>query len=128
MTGEGIAQALETGMAAAAAIVEAGPGRPGRAAVRYRRRVRWGLMVDDNLSRNLSRVLAHRRGADGSLALVDTAAWCQRNFARWMFEDYPRAVLVTPHRWQRSLFHRPGAYAGSAGGPERTPPDNPGQG
>ena len=28
-------------------------------------------------------------------------AWTRRNFARWMFEDYPRAALLTPSRWRR---------------------------
>lgn len=111
MTGEGIAQALETGEMAARAVLAAGPDRPGAAHERYRRQVRWGLAVDDSLSRFLSRVLARRRGADGSLALVDTAAWCRRNFARWMFEDYPRAALVTPHRWRRRMFTSPGAFS-----------------
>ncbi|MDQ1398266.1 MAG: menaquinone-9 beta-reductase, partial [Acidimicrobiaceae bacterium] len=36
--------------------------------------------------------------------------WTRRNFVRWMFEDYPRAVLATPHRWQRRMFHGSGAY------------------
>ena len=36
--------------------------------------------------------------------------WGRRNFARWMFEDEPRAVLLTPSRWHRGLLRRPGAY------------------
>jgi hypothetical protein len=36
--------------------------------------------------------------------------WTRRNFVRWMFEDYPRAVLATPHRWQRHMFYGSGAY------------------
>jgi hypothetical protein len=31
-----------------------------------------------------------------------------------MFEDYPRAVVLTPARWRRGLFHQSGAYAESA--------------
>jgi hypothetical protein len=42
---------------------------------------------------------------------VDLTRWTRRNFARWMFEDYPRAVVLTPDRWQRGVFTRPGAYA-----------------
>jgi geranylgeranyl reductase family protein len=111
MTGEGIAQALETGEMAARAAVRAGPGRPSVAAARYRRQVHWGLAVDDRLSRDLSRVLNRPTGSARALRIVDAAGdWGQRNFARWMFEDYPRALLVTPHRWARGILHRPGAY------------------
>jgi flavin-dependent dehydrogenase len=111
MTGEGIAQALETAQLAARAIVDAGPHRPAAAAARYHRQIRWGMAVDDRLARDLSRVLEHPRGANGALRLADGGEWRRRQFARWMFEDYPRAVLVTPHRWRRRLFRRPGAFA-----------------
>jgi hypothetical protein len=30
-----------------------------------------------------------------------------------MFEDYPRAVLVTPHRWHRRLLHGRGPFPAS---------------
>jgi menaquinone-9 beta-reductase len=113
MTGEGIAQALETGEMAAQAAAGAGPDRPTLAAARYRRRIRWGLAVDDRLSRDLSRVLARPGGSAGALNIVDTSGeWARRHFARWMFEDYPRALPVTPHRWARGMFHRSGAYQG----------------
>ncbi|MGH9054497.1 MAG: NAD(P)/FAD-dependent oxidoreductase [Acidimicrobiales bacterium] len=110
MTGEGIAQALETGEMAARAVACAGPGNYGAAATRYGRQVRWGLAVDDRLARALSAVLARPRGASGSLRIADATGWGRRDFARWMFEDYPRAVLATPHRWERGMFGRPGAY------------------
>ena len=114
MTGEGIAQALETGEAAARAIARHGPGDPSGAANRYTRVVRWSLAVDDRLSKKLSAVLARPGGSGRALALVDRSDWRRRNFARWMFEDYPRAVLVTPHRWQRRMLSRPGAYVALA--------------
>jgi geranylgeranyl reductase family protein len=116
MTGEGIAQALETAELAARAISWAGPSRPDAAASRYRRQIRWGLAVDDRLARDLSRVLAHPRGAMGALRIADGARR-RRHFARWMFEDYPRAVFVTPHRWRRRLFTSPGAFASVQGRP-----------
>jgi geranylgeranyl reductase family protein len=110
MTGEGIAQALETGEEAARAIAAAGPQRPADAAARYRRVVQTGMAVDDRLAQLLSKVLARPGGSDRALGLVDKTDWGRRNFARWMFEDYPRAVLATPHRWRRRTFSRPGAY------------------
>ncbi|HEY3810795.1 MAG TPA: geranylgeranyl reductase family protein [Acidimicrobiales bacterium] len=115
MTGEGIAQAMETAELAARAITTAGPDQPAAAAARYQRQIRWGLAVDDRLARDLSGVLAHRRGARGALRIVDTGGWSRRHFARWMFEDYPRAVLVTPHRWRRHLLGRRGAFAAAPG-------------
>jgi flavin-dependent dehydrogenase len=111
MTGEGIAQALETGEAAANAAAAAGPGNPSAASTRYRRQIRFGMAIDDHLAANLSRVLAHRRGSSKALSIVNSSAWSRKNFARWMFEDYPRAALVTPHRWHRGMFSRPGAYS-----------------
>jgi hypothetical protein len=44
------------------------------------------------------------------LALVNTNNWTRTNFARWMFEDEPRAVIFTPRRWHRKFLKRPGAY------------------
>lgn len=113
MTGEGIAQALETGELAARAVAAAGPGNPVAASCRYARQLRWGMSVDDRLARALSKVLASPSGSGKALALADTSAWCRRNFARWMFEDYPRAVLATPHRWSKAMFTSPGAYLSS---------------
>ncbi len=111
LTGEGIGQAIVTGRLAAEAIVTAGALRPEDAAARYTRAVREHLVADHRLSAFLGRVLAHRRGADGALAVLDHAgSWGRRNFARWMFEDEPRALLATPRRWHRQVLRRPGAF------------------
>jgi geranylgeranyl reductase family protein len=101
MTGEGIGQALETGELAARAVLAGGPDRPAEVAAWYRRTVRAGMAVDDRLATALSRVLSHGRGARGAVRFTSATGWTRRNFARWMFEDYPRAVVVTPHRWRR---------------------------
>jgi flavin-dependent dehydrogenase len=111
MTGEGIAQALDTGVLAGRAVAAAGPTEPADAARRYVRRVRSGLSVDQRLSEFLSRMLAHPGGSDRALAMLERNSRFKRAFARWMFEDYPRAVLVTPKRWKRHLLSGPGAYA-----------------
>jgi flavin-dependent dehydrogenase len=111
MTGEGIAQALETGALAGRAVAAAGPTQPAEAARLYVRRVRSGLSVDQRLSELLSRVLAHPSGSDRALAVLERNSRFKPAFARWMFEDYPRAVLVTPKRWKRHLLSGPGAYA-----------------
>jgi hypothetical protein len=55
-------------------------------------------------------VLGSRVGARAALRAVDLTDWTRRNFARWMYEDYPRALLLTPRRWRRGMFTGPGAY------------------
>jgi menaquinone-9 beta-reductase len=111
MTGEGIGQAVLTGRLAAESIVVAGALRPDLARVAYERAVRHHLVADHRMSAALSRVLTHERGVRGAIRLLSSNAWTRRNFARWMFEDYPRAVLFTPRRWSRQMFTRPGAYS-----------------
>jgi geranylgeranyl reductase family protein len=110
MTGEGIGQALLTGRLAAEAIL-GGPGQPDRVAHTYQRSVRHHLVADHRMSALLGRVLARQRGARGSMAiLAHSGNWGRRNFARWMFEDEPRAVALTPSRWHRRFLARPGAF------------------
>jgi menaquinone-9 beta-reductase len=117
MTGEGIGQALLTGRLATEAILAAGPADPGAVGARYERSVRHHLVADHRMSKLLGRVLAHQRGARGSMAiLAHSGAWGRRNFARWMFEDEPRAIALTPSRWHRRLLARPGAMFDAAAG------------
>jgi menaquinone-9 beta-reductase len=110
MTGEGIGQALLTGRLAAAAIATAGARRPDAARRCYERDIRHHLVADHRMSRVLGRALASERGARGAIRVVDASGeWGRRNFARWMFEDEPRAVALTPSRWHRRFLARPGA-------------------
>jgi geranylgeranyl reductase family protein len=111
MTGEGIAQALVTGRLAASAVLNAGPSRPELAVRRYERDVRRELVADHRMSVLLGRALKHRKGARGAVRIAGATAWTRRHFARWLFEDSPRAALVTPRRWHRGMFAGPGAYA-----------------
>lgn len=110
LTGEGIGQALETGVLAATAIDAAGPGAPAWAAWRYRRDVSRGLVWDHRMSVLLIRALRHRKGARAAVAISGASDWTRRNFGRWLFEDYPRALVATPWRWHRKMFTGPGAY------------------
>ena len=109
MTGEGIAQALETGVLAARAT--AGGRAPEVVASSYRAEVERTLGRDLRFGRRLQRVLAHPLGANGALGIVDLNGWTRRHFARWMFEDYPRALLLTPDRWHRRMLNPPAPYA-----------------
>ena len=111
MTGEGIAQALVTGRLAADAIQRSGPTRPDRTTATYERAVRRELLADHRMSALLGRVLTHRKGARGAVRVAAATDWTRRNFARWLFEDYPRAAVLTPRRWHRRMFTAAGAYA-----------------
>jgi len=111
MTGEGIGQALDTAGAAAAAVLAAGPFEPRRAASGYEADVARGIAVDNRLAEWLSlHGLTHRKGIRSAIRAAGATAWTRSMFARWLFEDEPRAVLATPRRWRRNLFDRPGAY------------------
>jgi flavin-dependent dehydrogenase len=110
MTGEGIGQALLTGALAAEAIVTAGPSHPARAADLYARSVERELVPDDLLARALSRVLRSPFLARGAVRVAGATAWTRRNFARWLFEDYPRAYVATPARWREHSLTGEGAW------------------
>ncbi|HUQ39177.1 MAG TPA: geranylgeranyl reductase family protein [Acidimicrobiales bacterium] len=107
LTGEGIGQALECGALAAAAIIAG--GSPERTGDRYARSVRAALLADHRLAAGLSRVLQSSRGARGAIRIAGASAWTRRNFGRWLFEDYPRALLATPRRWGRHMLTPEGA-------------------
>jgi geranylgeranyl reductase family protein len=100
LTGEGIGQALETGRMAADAIDRAGPKGPAVAGLRYATSLRRSMVVDHRLAGALSWILESRAGARGAVRIAGVSPWTRRNFARWLFEDYPRAALVTPRRWE----------------------------
>ncbi|MBR11545.1 MAG: geranylgeranyl reductase [Acidimicrobiaceae bacterium] len=106
LTGEGIGQALLTGILAAEAHLSRATG----VAERYRSEVRRHLVADHRMSKALQRVLASPAGARASVRLAGSTPWTRRNFARWMFEDYPRALLTTPRRWRRGILSAPGAH------------------
>jgi geranylgeranyl reductase family protein len=110
MTGEGIGQALETGELAAEAILAAGPSDGVAVAAHYQRALRGGMAADDRLASILSGVLKSASRTRGAIRVAGSTPWTRRNFVRWMFEDYPRAVALTPRRWHRGMLHGPGAF------------------
>ena len=111
MTGEGIGQALASGIAAARAIIS---HRSSPADVRgdYEAWVRHNLAPDTRMAEWLSHALRHRKGARAAIATAGLTPWTRRNFARWLFEDEPRGVLFTPSRLHRKFLRRDGAFAG----------------
>jgi geranylgeranyl reductase family protein len=111
MTGEGIGQALATGRWAAESIM-LDHDDPVRACGRYETTVHEELAVDHRFAEQLTAVLRRPWGARGAVRVAGATAWTRRNFARWLFEDYPRALILTPRRWKRHMFTGPGAYRG----------------
>ena len=112
MTGEGIAQALETGVLAARAIARhadaAGASPPGTAATSTARSA--PTSGSPALLQHVLRSPARRARRDRAPPAL--TPWTRRNFARWMFEDYPRAAVLTPAAGSAGMFTGPGAYAG----------------
>jgi menaquinone-9 beta-reductase len=112
MTGEGIGQALLTGVLAAEAVVDGGPDGAEAAMRGYTHAARAALVADHRMSTTLVRALRHRKGARAAVRIAGSTAWTRRNFGRWLFEDYPRAITATPRRWHRGVLTGPGAYRG----------------
>ena len=120
MTGEGIGQAIETGRLASRCITDDASTNGGRLNGRgsspeqvtaaYQAELEAGMLRDHRLAKALSSVLASDRGIEASVAIAGATNWTRANFARWLFEDYPRASLITPGRWHRRLMSSPGAF------------------
>jgi geranylgeranyl reductase family protein len=105
LTGEGIGQAMESAEVAVHSVVHAGPDRPDRAALAYRRRIDATLGVDDKVSIAASKMLRRPRFANGWQRVVMVNDTTRYQFLRWMFEDYPRALIFTPRRWPVRFAH-----------------------
>ena len=105
LTGEGIGQALLTGMLAGEAAAATDPARA------YERAVRHHFFADHRMSALLGRVLANERLARGAMRVIDGGEWRKQKFVRWMFEDEPRASAFTPRRWHRGYLSSRGAYS-----------------
>jgi geranylgeranyl reductase family protein len=110
MTGEGIGQALLTGMLAARAVNACGATDDAGVRATYERSVAQQLNADHRMSMLLIRALRHRKGARAAVRLAGATPWTRRNFARWLFEDYPRGMITTPSRWHSGMFTGAGAY------------------
>ena len=110
LTGEGIAQALLSGLLAAEALSTAGPYDADTARSRYRSAVARHLWRDFRFARRLVGTLRSPVGCCACVRLSAATPWTRRNFARWLFEDYPRALILTPDRWRRGALGG-GAFA-----------------
>ena len=112
LTGEGIGQALQTGILAADALV-AHPDDPRAAAKQYDEDARAELVPDHRMASTLSKMLRNRHVCNVAVAICGATNWTRRNFVRWLFEDYARGIALTPFRWRWGLMSGEGAYKAS---------------
>lgn len=110
MTGEGIGQALLTGVLAGEAIIGSSSYRESAICKSYSKKIKHEFFADHRMSFILGKVLQNTFATRGVLRLAGTSNWTRRNFVRWMFEDEPRAAILTPSRWHRKFLKRAGAY------------------
>lgn len=108
LTGEGIGQALLTGILAAKTLLTKESHHV--SSLNYEKLVKSHLLSDHRMSKILQSILAKPRGTEKALQFAALNDWTKKNFARWMFEDYPRAILFTPKRWRKGVLKLPGAY------------------
>lgn len=109
-TGEGVEQALATGALAAQAIATAPPS-PESVASFYGEAVRRSIGRDHRVSTWCRGLFETSLGARGALRIVDSSDFSRRNVARWLFGDYPRAIVTNPRAWARLAWRSPGAFA-----------------
>jgi geranylgeranyl reductase family protein len=105
LTGEGIGQALLSGTLAGKAAAQREPGRA------YLRAMRREFFADHRMSSVLGNVLRHEKLARGAIRIIGNGDWRRDKFVRWMFEDEPRAIALTPRRWHRGFLSSRGAFA-----------------
>ena len=111
LTGEGIGQALLSGGLAGRAIIDGTSREPSFTQSMYRKSIKQHFFADHRMSASLGYVMRSQLCARSGLRLADLTPWTRRKFARWMFEDEPRAAVFTPRRWHRNFLKRAGAYS-----------------
>src|SRR5918993_372451 len=84
-----------------------GGDSPALVTATYRQPARRALVADHRMSTLLMQAVRHRKGVRAGLRLAGATGWTRRNFARWLFEDYPRALVATPRRWHHGMFTGP---------------------
>jgi menaquinone-9 beta-reductase len=109
LTGEGIGQALQTGMMAGRALL-VGQNNPAAVRQEYESEVRREFGPDHKMSSALTKLLHNQLVCRGAIRLSGSTSWTSTNFARWLFEDYPRGIALTPTRWRRGALSGTGAW------------------
>jgi flavin-dependent dehydrogenase len=109
-TGEGVAQALTTALAAARAVIAGGARGSSFVATRYVNEIRTGLAREHQLAAAFSVLMTHRKAARAAVAFTGLHPWIGQFVGRWMFEDFPRLLAVQPQKWRRGALSSPGPF------------------
>jgi hypothetical protein len=99
-----------TARLAAEAIIAGGALAPDAVADAYRSTVRTTCWPITRCRAAQQRCSATSSGARGAIRVLATSDWSRRNFARWMFEDEPRAIASPPPAGTATSFHQPAPY------------------
>jgi geranylgeranyl reductase family protein len=106
-TGEGIAQALESGALAAQAILSGGTEG---AASAYVSMIATALLTEQRISRVARSLLSSPLGARAALRGTGLRPAITNGVGRWLYEEFPRSVLTRPRAWATHRDIRPGAF------------------
>jgi geranylgeranyl reductase family protein len=107
-TGEGIGQALSTGVGAGEAIADAA-ATPAEVATRYVGSVGHSLAAEQRVARVAQSMFTRPFLARGALRATGASRLIGRGVAGWLYESYPREVMLQPRSWP-AMFHGQGAY------------------
>jgi flavin-dependent dehydrogenase len=106
-TGEGIAQALESGALAGAAVIAGGVRG---AAERYTAELGRALFTEQRISRLARALISSPTGARAALRGTASGPRIGKFVGRWLYEEFPRAELTRPASWRSLRDERPGAF------------------
>ncbi len=110
MTGEGIGQALLTGLLAGRGDPRRRPRRPRVVRSLYERRVPRRARRRPQLSLLLVRALRHRKGARTAVRVAGATAGRGATSPAGSSRTTHAPLVTTPRRWHRGMFTGPGAY------------------
>ena len=103
-------RALQSGKLAASALTKAGPYDASKARSLYDLSLEKALLRDHQFAGQLQSLLTSSLATELAIKAANMNNWTRRNFARWLFEDYPRALVLTPDRWKLGALNNDGAY------------------
>jgi geranylgeranyl reductase family protein len=115
-TGEGIAQALESGVLAAHAVLAGGTD----GAATYESMIARALFTEQRISRGARALLSVPLGARAAIRGTGLGPRITNLVGRWLYEEYPRTVLTRPGSWRALRAVRPGAFANLEKAPAAT--------
>jgi flavin-dependent dehydrogenase len=107
-TGEGIGQALSTGVGAGAAIAD-GTSSPPEVAARYVSSLAPSLGAEQRVATAAQSLFTRPFLARGALWATGASRLISRGVAGWLYESYPREVMLQPRSWS-TMLHGRGAY------------------